>query len=181
MRSNPALWKCLILIASILSALPSSSWPSTVVADSRRTLIRNAALVLTMDAHIGQGDLGIIEKADVLLSGETIAAVGTQLSDGRADVIDATGKFVMPGFVDTHNHLWQSLIRGCGTAQDLNGWLAASKRLRQIFFLEDRAADNITGEVFALRYRASHDTSRSNATRPIGPLPTFSSSSLTFG
>ena len=46
-------------------------------------------------------------------------------------------------------------------------------RLRQIFLLEDRAADNITGEVFALRYRASHDTSRSNATRPIGPLPTF--------
>jgi 5-methylthioadenosine/S-adenosylhomocysteine deaminase len=122
MRSNPALWKCLILIVSILSALPSSSWPSTV---ARRTLIRNAALVLTMDAQIGKGDLGIIEKADVLLSGETIAAIGTQLSDGGADVIDATGKFVMPGFVDTHNHLWQSLIRGCGTAQDLNGWLAA--------------------------------------------------------
>jgi 5-methylthioadenosine/S-adenosylhomocysteine deaminase len=39
--------------------------------------------------------------------------------------VDATGKVVMPGFVDTHNHLWQSLIRGCGTDKDVNGWLVA--------------------------------------------------------
>jgi 5-methylthioadenosine/S-adenosylhomocysteine deaminase len=77
-----------------------------------------------MDPAIGKGELGIIEKADVLLAGDTIAAVGTHLSDSSAYVVDATGKLVMPGFVDTHNHLWQSLIRGCGTAGDLNGWLA---------------------------------------------------------
>ena len=29
----------------------------------------------------------------------------------------------MPGFVDTHDHLWQSLIRGCAADDDLNGWL----------------------------------------------------------
>ena len=29
----------------------------------------------------------------------------------------------MPGFVDVHNHLWQSLIRGCQADQDLIGWL----------------------------------------------------------
>ncbi|ONI78998.1 amidohydrolase [Actinosynnema sp. ALI-1.44] len=29
----------------------------------------------------------------------------------------------MPGFVDLHTHLWQSLIRGCATDKELNGWL----------------------------------------------------------
>ena len=38
-------------------------------------------------------------------------------------MLDGHGKIVMPGFVDTHNHLWQTLIRGCATDQELNGWL----------------------------------------------------------
>jgi len=38
-------------------------------------------------------------------------------------IIDGRGTIVMPGFVDTHDHLWQSLIRGCAADDDLNGWL----------------------------------------------------------
>lgn len=38
-------------------------------------------------------------------------------------MLDGHGKIVMPGFVDVHNHLWQTLIRGCATDQELNGWL----------------------------------------------------------
>ena len=37
---------------------------------------------------------------------------------------------VMPGFVDTHDHLWQSLIRGCAADDDLNGWLSGAMRSR---------------------------------------------------
>ena len=33
----------------------------------------------------------------------------------NADVVDATNTIVMPGFVDTHRHLWQSLVRNLGT------------------------------------------------------------------
>jgi len=94
-------------------------------ADQKPTLIRNAALVLTMDTTVGQGTLGMLTDADVLIVGDTIAAVGRQLPKHGADVVDATGKIVMPGFVDTHNHLWQSLIRGCGADRDVNGWLVA--------------------------------------------------------
>jgi len=113
------------LIASITLIASVRLGPVTR-ADQHRTLIRNASLVLTMDPTEGQGDLGLIADADILVVGDTIAAVGKRLVLEGADVLDATGKIVMPGFVDTHNHLWQSLIRGCGTGSDVNGWLAAA-------------------------------------------------------
>ena len=76
-----------------------------------------------MDPTVGAGELGLIENADILLDGDKIAEVGKNLQVNNAQVVDATGKIVMPGFVDVHNHLWQSLIRGCGTDKDLIGWL----------------------------------------------------------
>jgi 5-methylthioadenosine/S-adenosylhomocysteine deaminase len=89
-----------------------------------RTLVRNAALVLTMDPAAGEGPLGVLRGADVLMEGDRIVAVGPGLAATGARVVDATGKIVMPGLVDAHNHLWQSVIRGCGADQDVNGWLA---------------------------------------------------------
>jgi 5-methylthioadenosine/S-adenosylhomocysteine deaminase len=116
-------WNHRTVIAIILGALLSSSLCPLALADPPRTLIHNAALILTMDPTLGQGDLGVIKEADILLTGNTIAAVGKDLGGNGAQVIDATGKLVMPGLVDAHNHLWQSLIRGCGTDKDVNGWL----------------------------------------------------------
>ncbi|MFI6099259.1 amidohydrolase family protein [Lentzea sp. NPDC051213] len=87
-------------------------------AAAGRTLIRNASMVLTMDPA-----LGTLENADVLIDGDRIAAVGRGMNAGDARVIDGRGKIVLPGFVDLHTHLWQSLIRGCATDKELNGWL----------------------------------------------------------
>ena len=115
----------LLTIFIILAGLLIGSSDSLALADPPRTLIRSAALILTMDPNLGQGPLGIIENADLLLDGDTIAAVGKDLPGNGARVVDATGKVVMPGFIDAHDHLWQSLIRGCGTDKDVNGWLVA--------------------------------------------------------
>jgi 5-methylthioadenosine/S-adenosylhomocysteine deaminase len=90
-----------------------------------RTLVRNAALVLTLDPALGEGDLGILRDADVLVERGRIAAVGRGLRGGGARVVDATGKIVLPGLVDAHDHLWQSTIRGCAAGEDVNAWLAA--------------------------------------------------------
>lgn len=43
--------------------------------------------------------------ADVLIDGETIAAIGANLSAGGADSVDASGLFVLPGGIDVHTHL----------------------------------------------------------------------------
>lgn len=97
--------------------------PSPPVQGSRTVLLRRASLVLTMDPAIGSGPLGAVENADVLMRAGAIAAVGTALpTPPGAWVVEASGKLVMPGFVDTHNHLWQSMIRGGCTDRDLFGW-----------------------------------------------------------
>jgi 5-methylthioadenosine/S-adenosylhomocysteine deaminase len=126
----------LILIAICFSP-PALGAPS-------KTLLRNAALILTMDPRVGTGDLGIIQGADILLDGDKIASVGKNLSGRGTQIVDATGKIVMPGFVDVHNHLWQSLIRGCGANKDLIGWLDTC-----VFPLHDPAITPTETEVYA--------------------------------
>ncbi len=44
-------------------------------------------------------------RADVLIEGEKIVAVGTDLASDGAEVIDATGAYVMPGGIDPHTHM----------------------------------------------------------------------------
>ncbi|MGW5023014.1 amidohydrolase family protein [Streptomyces cacaoi] len=95
----------------------------------RTTLLKNASLVLTMDPTLGDGELGALDSGDVLLRDGRIAAVGRRLrAPAGAVVHEVSGRIVLPGFVDLHNHLWQSSIRGGCSGQDLNGWLAECNR-----------------------------------------------------
>ena len=72
---------------------------------TQRTLIRGAT-VITMDA---QGDL---QRGDVLVVGDTIEAIGPQIAVDDAQVVDATGCIVVPGFINAHMHTWQTALRG---------------------------------------------------------------------
>lgn len=80
-------------------------------------------MLISMDPKIGEGLLGVLKDTDILLIGYQIAEVGKNIPAPGAYIIDAKGKIVMPGFVDVHNHLWQSMIRGCGPDSDLMEWL----------------------------------------------------------
>jgi cytosine/adenosine deaminase-related metal-dependent hydrolase len=83
-------------------------------------LIKNADVVVTMNearAEVAQGD--------VLIRAGQIAAVGQGLEAAGAEVVQAAGCVVTPGFVNTHHHLYQSMTRAVPGGQDalLFGWL----------------------------------------------------------
>src|SRR5512134_1661922 len=75
---------------------------------NRRYVIRSGA-VMTMDPSMP--NKGEWPKADVLIEGKKILAVGPNLPAWGAGEIDARGKIVMPGFVDTHHHQAWTAIR----------------------------------------------------------------------
>ena len=54
------------------------------------------------------------ERADILIDGDTIAAVGEGLDETGAEIIDVTGRIIMPGLVNAHLHTWQTALRGVG-------------------------------------------------------------------
>ena len=111
------------------------SGPDFHVVPNGKTLIRGGTL-LSMDPNVGD-----LPTGDVLVEGDKILAVGPDLSNGgvggaqgasadaravaprngEIEVIDAEGMIVMPGFVDSHRHIWEGLLRNIGTDVPLEG------------------------------------------------------------
>ncbi|WP_028649838.1 amidohydrolase family protein [Nocardiopsis sp. CNT312] len=90
--------------------------------DPHRRILFTGAAVVTMDP-----ELGVLDGADVLVEGDTIAAVGTVPEPDDAVVVDATGCVVSPGFVDTHRHAWQAQLRRImPDVDDLAGYLTTT-------------------------------------------------------
>ena len=83
--------------------------PAPPQADPRGT-------VLSMDPTIGNHQV-----ADVLVDGDTILEIRPHIEMNGAHVIDASGMIVMPGFVDTHRHIWEGVLRNIGTDVPLEG------------------------------------------------------------
>src|SRR5262249_19864140 len=84
---------------------------------SDRLLVRVGHL-LTMDPGLGDLD------ADILIEDGRIVEVHPQLAGPAADVIDASGAIVVPGFVDTHRHMWQAVLRGSAVDATLAEYFA---------------------------------------------------------
>jgi 5-methylthioadenosine/S-adenosylhomocysteine deaminase len=71
----------------------------------RRYILRGGA-VMSMDPNVGN-----FAQADVLVEGKTILAVGPNLQATGATIIDVSGRIVMPGFIDTHHHQFETVLR----------------------------------------------------------------------
>nr|WP_037910745.1 imidazolonepropionase [Actinacidiphila yeochonensis] len=70
------------------------------------TLITNIGSLVTNDPASGEGPLGLLREAAVVLDGERVAWVGPAGAAPAADSrVDADGRAVVPGFVDSHSHL----------------------------------------------------------------------------
>jgi 5-methylthioadenosine/S-adenosylhomocysteine deaminase len=79
--------------------------PMNSGALGRRYVIRGGS-VMSLDPSVGD-----FAQADVLVNGKKIQAVGPNLHAGDATEIDATGRIVMPGFIDTHHHQFETALR----------------------------------------------------------------------
>ena len=73
---------------------------------TERLLLRGG-YVLSMDPQVGE-----LPGGDVLVERGLIAAVGEELVVEDCEILDVSGHVVMPGFVDTHRHTWQTPFRG---------------------------------------------------------------------
>jgi 5-methylthioadenosine/S-adenosylhomocysteine deaminase len=78
-------------------------------------ILLKGGIVLTLDRALGD-----FETADVLIEGSRIAAVGRSLK-AEAQTIDASNMIVMPGFVDTHHHQYETILRSILPDGLLNG------------------------------------------------------------
>lgn len=75
---------------------------------SSQTLFRSG-LILTHDDN----DHVVGVEADLLVEGNLIKLIGHQIeADEDAKIIDCSNKIICPGFIDTHHHLWQALLKG---------------------------------------------------------------------
>lgn len=89
-------------IAVLLAGLAAPA-----LASAEEELLVHDGYIMTMDPALGD-----IAHGDVHIRDGRIVAVGRDLQAPSARRIDAHGGIVLPGFVDTHSHLYTSLMRG---------------------------------------------------------------------
>jgi 5-methylthioadenosine/S-adenosylhomocysteine deaminase len=112
---------------------------------SERLLIQGDS-VLTLDR-----DLGDFCPGDVLVEGGRIAAVGANLGVEDAEVIAVEDSIVLPGFIDTHRHTWQAVIRNIAADWAHGHYMTGIHNgLSQLFRPEDTYIGNLAGTLEAL-------------------------------
>src|SRR6185295_6864171 len=95
--------------------------------------------------------VGELAEGDVLIEDGSIAAVALRVDAGDADVIDVAGHIVLPGFVDTHRHTWQSTMRAlCSDWSLMEYFRGIRQTISPRYAPEDVYAGNYVGALEAL-------------------------------
>jgi 5-methylthioadenosine/S-adenosylhomocysteine deaminase len=81
------------------------------------SLLLRAGTILTMNDRLD------IVEGDVSIKDGRIAAIGSSIDERHDKVIDAAGGYILPGFIQTHVHLCQTLFRGFADDLPLMDWL----------------------------------------------------------
>jgi cytosine/adenosine deaminase-related metal-dependent hydrolase len=118
--------------------------------------------VITMDRR-----RRLLPGADVLVEDDRIAAIGHDLPDGDAEVLDCRGSVVMPGLVDTHRHMWQTNLRAMLADWTLHEYMRGMRfSISPVLRPEDIGAGNHVGALEALNAGVTtvFDYSHSNNT-----------------
>lgn len=85
-----------------------------------KLILKNANAIITCD-----DEDRLLHGQDILIEGNVIARIGSNIDDPEAEQIDMGGKFIYPGLVNTHHHLLQAFTRNIPAVQnsELFDWL----------------------------------------------------------
>ncbi|MFJ5227334.1 amidohydrolase family protein [Streptomyces sp. NPDC088400] len=109
-------------------------------------ILLTGGTVVSMDPAVGD-----LERGDVLIEDGVIVEVAEAVEAPDAETIDATDRIVMPGFVDTHRHTWQTAFRGVGADWTFPEWAAAMHHtLKPQYRPEDVYLGTLLGRLEAL-------------------------------
>ena len=144
-----------------LAACAANSQPASRVAGTDRStgklpprgefVVRNAYIV-TMDAKLGD-----IPNGDVHVRDGALVAVGPNLAAPGAEEIDGRNRIALPGFVDTHFHLWGSFARGIVADGDFD-YFPVMSRLGPVMTPEDAYASAKLGNCRSDQLRTDDDS-----------------------
>ena len=94
-----------------------------------KTLFKNADILLYEN-----GIYNVIKNAFLAVDGDRISYIGKDRPEGEFDTVrDMSGKLLMSGFYNCHNHCPMVLLRGVGSDLPLNEWL-----FNKVFPIEDK-------------------------------------------
>jgi 5-methylthioadenosine/S-adenosylhomocysteine deaminase len=109
-------------VAATAGGTARAQQPGGAVVPGRAMLIKGGC-VLTLDRTVGD-----FEQADVLVEDGKISAVRPNISAPNAEIINASRMIVMPGFVDTHRHMWQGILRNVLPDGSLDDYIAVVQK-----------------------------------------------------
>ncbi len=113
--------------------------------DAQRRVLLRGATIISMDPAVGDH-----ERADLLIEGRRIAAIGPDLSDavadGRGITLAMEDMILIPGMQDTHRHCWQNQLRRLIPDADLADYMELTHHTHARFY---RPEDFYAGGVIA--------------------------------
>ncbi len=119
-------------VAVAATAMPGSEAHAADKAGGE-FLIRGAAVV-SVDPKVGD-----FAKGDIHVRDGVIVAVGAAITAPHAAVIDGANMIAMPGLIDTHWHMWESVARNLAGDEAKTGYFPHSRTLGVLFTPEDNA------------------------------------------
>ena len=112
---------------------PAADRSSGGLSERGEFIIKNT-YILTMDPKLGE-----IRGGDIHVRDGVIVAVGPNLSAPMAEIVRADSMITLPGFIETHWHMWGAVARNMAGPTANTGYFYISRLLGQFFTPEDNA------------------------------------------
>lgn len=104
-RTPPELSRRAFVGGTLAASMASAVRP--LAAQTPAGIILSGGTIVTMDARLGD-----LTKGDIHIRDGAIVAVAPDIDIAGTERIDVSGTIVMPGLVDTHWHMWNTIARG---------------------------------------------------------------------